>query len=278
MSSLPAPGGARRVPFEHVAPVHSSIDGLTPDSGSPSKRDLKAFQETYSSLKSIRLCGINGHRCNGALCAQCSPKRARRHRRELMAALSACQPAYALLWTATIGSTPERPLAELWSDLDRLRAYMVSGSWLNRRVDGYARAIEVERPWGWHPHAHTLLVFRNELSRADAVKLAHEIQTRYLQAADLRGIAASAKGQRIQVVPLSQLSSVVNYITKQTMSTKPSQTPGTVTPSMLLRDAYAGDADALDLLHELERASYRRRTWQTGGILRPSAATSAANA
>ncbi|GAA3743927.1 hypothetical protein GCM10022239_19200 [Leifsonia bigeumensis] len=191
-----------------------------------------------------------------------------------MAALAASKPVYALLWTATIASTPERPLGELWSDLDKLNAYMVSGSWLSSRVDGYVRSIEIERtPSGWHPHAHTLLVFRNKLSRTDAVKLAREIQARWLRSADLRGIAASAKGQRVQVVPMGQLSTVVDYITKSHMTTRSSRTPGTVTPAMLLGSAYRGDADALDLLTELERSSYRRRTWQPGGMLTRSSSS-----
>lgn len=270
MLTLPADDGARRVPFDtHAVPVHSSQDVLTPDSRPPTKAELKKFQEKYSSLKSIRLCGINRHRCRSALCARCSGKRVRRHRRELMVALRTAEPAYALLWTSTIASTPNRPLGELWDELDRLQVYMVSGSWLSRRVDGYVRVVEIECfLGGWHPHTHTLLVFTNKLSREDALKLAREIQARYLRAAGLRGIAASAKGQHVQVVPLSQLSTVVDYITKSHMLTGPSRTPGTITPSMLLRASYAGDTDALDLLVELERASYRRRTWQSGGTLR----------
>ena len=258
-------------------PVHSSSDGFIPDlpygfspdsSSSPNKNQLRAFQESYSALKSIQRCGLNRRSCDGALCARCSSKRSRRHRRELQRALSASPPAYAMMWTATVASTPDRALAALWDDLDGLIQHMASGAWLSRRVDGYVRSIEVERtPNGWHPHAHTLLVFRNELTRPEATKLAQDIQRRYLRAADLRRIPASAKGQHVVVVPLTDLSTIVGYITKQHMTTGPSRTPGTLTPSMLLRSSFAGDADALELLNELELAYYRRRTWQRGGDL-----------
>lgn len=267
---LTVPGhGSRRVLFERPAPpVHSSLDVASPDPGSPSRWAAKRFQEEHSTLKSVRLCGINGHRCYGALCAPCSPRRARRHRRDLMRAVGGSNPRYALLWTATVGSTPGRALSELWSELDSIQRYMVSGSWLSRRVDGYVRSVEVEHtPGGWHPHAHTLLVFRNELTRPEAVKLALAIRQRYLRAADLRGIAASARGQHVEVVPLSELRSTVGYITKSHMMTEPSQKPGTLTPSMLLRASIAGDADAYVLWTELERASHGRRTWQRGGML-----------
>lgn len=267
---LTVPGdGSRRVPFERPAvPVHSSLDALTSDSAPSPKWASKRFQERYSALKSVRLCGIGGRRCRGALCALCSPRRARRHHRDLMQAVQRSQPRYALLWTATVGSTPGRALDESWDDLERLQRYVVSGSWLSRRVGGYARTIEVEHaPGGWHPHSHTLLVFRNELTRPEAVKLAQAIQRRYLRAADLRGIPASAQGQRVQVVPLSQLSTAVDYITKTHMMTRPARSQGTLTPAMLLRASMAGDADAYALLTELEHASYRRRTWQVGGML-----------
>ncbi len=187
-----------------------------------------------------------------------------------MRALAVAQPRYALLWTATVGSSPGRALRETWDDLDALMRAMVRNAWLSSRVDGYARAVEVEHtPGGWHPHVHTLLVFRNELTRPEAVKLAHDIQRRYLHAAALRGIPASAKGQHVRVVPLARLSSTVDYITKSHMLTRPSRKPGTRTPAILLRASFAGDADAHDLLNELERASYGRRTWQPGGDLRP---------
>lgn len=264
------------VPFgrAHVArsddpsPVHTSEDGANYQR-TPSRADLHAFQRGYSALKSVRLCGLAAHGCDGAQCARCSAKRQRRIRRRLSAALRHAEPCSALLWTSSVGHRPERPLAALWSELDATHAAVVSRGWLTRRADGYARAVEIERaPQGWHPHAHTILVFRNELTAGQISELARDLRARWIDSAAKLGIPASAAGFDLRPIAGLHLSAAVSYLTKAHMTTRPTRKPGTLTPAMILRDAAAGDADALDLMHELDRASFRRRMFQTGGILR----------
>lgn len=175
------------------------------------------------------------------------------------------------MWTATVASSPDSGLSPTWDSLDKLIRAHSARSWLTKRADGYARAIEVElTPGGWHPHAHTLLVFKDLLTRAEAVSLASDIVNRWLTIAHDQGVDASWAGQDVRAVPAEEIDDRARYVTKSHLLTRPSAKPGTVTPAMLLRRAATGDEEAVRLWQELEDAAYGRRTWQTGGILRPS--------
>jgi hypothetical protein len=155
-------------------------------------------------------------------------------------------------------------------DLVKLHTAVNQSGWLSSRVDGYARVIEIEHSAaGWHPHGHELIVFRESRTRAEARAFALTLRDRYLDAATRLGIPASAMGQHMRVVPLDQLDTAAGYITKQHVQTKPKQ-DGTATLASLTMDAYArGDAEALDLLREVEGATYRLQTWRTAGLCKP---------
>lgn len=283
MSTLAHASDARLI-IHHASglTVHTSQDRETLDPESSFSPYLESSSEAISpnlghwlkgssSLKSVRECGSYGKRCHSALCAPCSRRRARHHRQELHEALNVSPARYMLLWTSTVASSPDRALSQTWDDLDKVIRAHSAGSWLTRRANGYARAIEVERtPGGWHPHAHTLLVFQNAMTRADAVSLAVDIRARWLSIAHDQGIEADKTGQHVFAVPLAKVGQIVGYVGKSHLLTRPSAKPGTVTPAMLLRDAATGDAEAVRLWQELESAACGRRTWQTGGLFRPS--------
>lgn len=249
------------------SPVHSSRDGVF--FGTPSKYSLNGAQRQLSSRRSIAQCR-RGMTCGVALCALCSPRRARRQRYHLLDALRDAQPGYALLWTYTIASTPDRALGLMVRDLTRLMTAVNQSGWLSGQVDGYARVIEIERPvGGWHPHGHVLLCFQKRMTRAEARAFALTLRDRYLDAATRLGIDASAAGHHVRVVPLDQIETTARYITKQHVMTQPKR-DGTATLASLTMDAYShGDADALDLLREVEGATYKKQLWRTAGVCKP---------
>lgn len=94
--------------------------------GSPStaitgsaKYELNGAQRELSSRRSIAQCR-RGMSCGGALCALCSPRRARRQCHQLLEALREAELGYALLWTYTVASTPDRALGLMVQDLTKL--------------------------------------------------------------------------------------------------------------------------------------------------------------
>lgn len=181
-----------------------------------------------------------------------------------MASLGAADYGYALMWTATIATTPGRALRQQRDDLLRLIQATTRGGWLGRRgIIGTARVIEPERSSdGWHVHAHTLLVSSNEFVRANARAFAVDLRERYLSEADRLGIAASAEGQRVETA--RRVSDLVDYITKGRV-----RPGGQDAPSALWADVAAGDADALALVYDLEAGTLRCRSWTTTGVCRP---------
>lgn len=274
-------------PFQGFGhPVHCSFDRATlrlatirelSECVSPEEADrwLKGF----SRVKSVRSCGLYGHRrCRSARCVSCSKRRQGRNRNDLYTALRVCSATGALMWTATIGHSAGDPLLATWDGLDMVRKRVLAASWLTRQgVDGYAMAVEVVlKPNGWHPHIHTLLAFREALPRDQEIILAERVRDRWLSSANQVGVAASAQGQHVHRFPMGALSQLIGYLTKDHLLTGLTTDPSTVTTAMILRAAATGDAEAVDCWEEYELAATGRRTWQTGGMLRPSSANRAA--
>lgn len=248
--------------------IYSSTDGVF--FGSEAKYARNATQRALTTRRSIAQCR-RGMTCKGSLCDRCSARRARRQRRQLLDALDSTRVRYALLWTYTIASSPDRALGPMLRDLTKLMTAVNSSGWLSSKVDGYARVIEIERPvGGWHPHGHVLLCFQNRMTRTEARAFALTLRDRYLAAATRLGISASTMGQHVRLVPVEQIDVAVRYVTKQHVMTKP-KSDGSATLSSLTMDAYTrGDADALDLLREVEGATYGKQLWRTAGICKPS--------
>ncbi|MGX1701706.1 hypothetical protein [Microbacterium sp. NPDC055357] len=169
-----------------------------------------------------------------------------------------------LLWTATVPSMLGAALGPLRADLVRVIQATTGGGWLARRgVMGTARVIECKySASGWHPHAHTMLVFRNELTPSEVVAFDVELRNRYLSKADRLDVAASAEGQDVR--RYGAHSDAVDYITKERVSPH-----GTDSASVLWDLVRQGVADALTLVHELESGTYRRRSWAVTGVCAP---------
>lgn len=234
------------------------------------KWELYDFFKKYSSLKSTRMCGVLGYPCLHWQCPRCSPKRQKRFRSRLRAAVRNTTVGTAISVTLTVSSTPSRPLAATWGDLDKLRQYLSSGDWLGRRVDGFAWVTEVtySAEGGWHPHIHMILVSENSLTTAQTAKLSREIRERWQKGARMRGIDADLPGQHVAVLDsTTAVLKWITYMTKEHTEHAPDD-PGTLTPGDILAAAARGDADALDLHHELETASARRRMRDTSGVFR----------
>lgn len=239
-------------------------DTVTIGTAHDARYALNATQRVYSLRSKLRNCGQVGHKCGSALCAVCSTGRASQHRRDLMSALGSQHHGTALMWTATISSTPGRALRPQWGDLSQVLAATLKGGWLRRRgVAGSARAIEPKRgSEAWHVHAHSLIVFSETKSREDSVAFALSLRDRFLQQAEALDIDAGPQGQHVRVV--TDLSIAVDYITKDRVSAN-----GTNSASRLWASVHAGDADALSLIHELEAGAFRRRAWEVTGVCQP---------
>jgi len=253
----------RRVPFERGAHLFIHQDGITRGSYAALRYELNAVQREFSSRKAIRRCGRNSHDCGSAFCEVCSVARASQLRRDLMARLSPVRFGTVLVWTATVASTPSAALGPLRADLVRVIQATTAGGWLKRRgVIGTARVIEPKLSLsGWHPHAHTMLVFRTKLASEEIEKFVADLIDRSLDKAVALGITTSYKGQDARsFIP----SEAVDYLTKEAV-----RPGGQDAGSVLWHRISRGDSDALDLVHELEAGMFRARAIVTTGVLAP---------
>ncbi|WP_154096519.1 hypothetical protein [Microbacterium testaceum] len=167
-----------------------------------------------------------------------------------------------LMWTATVESSPD--LRPLWKQLSSTISATIGSGWMkDHDVIGYARAVEPELgAGGWHPHAHSLIVFRNELTDAEVDAFSRALVDRYLAKADRTGTHASARGQDVRRA--ENVSVAVDYMTKGGV-----RLYGNDTASRLWAAVAAGDGDALVKVHELEQGGHRRRRWTTTGVCAP---------
>lgn len=281
----PHRGTGRRVPFTQatraaheradrhadnlVAALHrfTIYDGITvgTDADNSSRYALTDTQRLYSIRSSIRRCGQGRHRCKGALCARCAGDRVGQQRRDLYAATEGITGTM-LSWSATIASSTEASVRQQWSDLMRVLQATTEGGWLtvpSRGVVGTARTIEPEHgPDGWHVHAHYLLVFRNELTPAEVERFQADLLDRFLTKAHRLGIHATADGQ--DIARTRSVTAWTRYLTKGRI-----RRGNTDVLSRLWSAVDDGDADALDLVHDLEAGAFRRRMWTTTGACKP---------
>lgn len=252
-------------PFHQDALIRGSIDArhaLTPGSLDEARYALNALQREYSLRSSVRRCGRNGWKCGLAECSTCSTSRATQQRRDLMHSLTHNRTGTVLMWTATLASSPD--LRGTWRALSSVISATVGGGWMKARgVVGYARVVEPELGvGGWHPHAHSLIVFRNELSDAEVETFSRALTARYLTKADRTSVQASPAGQDVRRA--ENVTTAVDYMTKTGV-----RLYGNDTASRLWAAVAAGDHDALVRVHELEQGAHRRRRWTTTGVCAP---------
>lgn len=176
-----------------------------------------------------------------------------------------------------------RSLSKCWEAVTRdkrVRALRAAMGWV-----GCIRAAEVtEGANGWHPHLHPLHLFSRLVDVAEVMAL-HEAEFRAWHAAAARlGLSAPTEdAQHLHLVGgASAEDALGDYFTKASYMPTPlavgfemTHTQGKTstrakssrTPFGILRAVYEdGDADALDLWHEYERASKGKRalTWTRG--------------
>ena len=282
------PYGPRRINFEAINPPPPPPPCLSVDTDIPHQQispgALAAFLRDISILPSIQACRqYRGKRCSRWLCSTCGPRRQRadaRHARQVISGAGTV-----ILWSATIERRADRPLAEAWENLDAVWRAFNRREWLSRRVSGSARhtAISVRANGSWHPHFHTLLVVSRKMPRDQAVRLAADLAARWVDSATRLGTVASVAGQRIGLPAVAlptdsprhahrrahrEAVNRVQYASHQAWGH-----PGSIagTPEAVLRAAAAGDADALDLWHEIEEATHNHRLRAVGGIFRTPA-------
>lgn len=243
-----------------VAALSTIKDAVTIGTGDNARHALTDTQRLYSIRSSIRRCGQGRHRCGGALCARCAGDRVGQQRRDLYAATSHSTGTM-LSWSATIASSPDVAVRRQWADLIALLQATTRGGWLSRRhVVGTVRTIEPEHgPDGWHVHAHYLLVFQNELTPAEVERFQAELLDRYLAEAHRLGIRATADGQ--DIARTRSATAWTKYLTKGRI-----RRGNTDVLSRLWSAVDDGDADALDLVHDLEAGAFRRRLWTPTGV------------
>ena len=175
-----------------------------------------------------------------------------------------------------------QPLASLWPlQSDLWRAVTVDKSVRRLRKEmgfvGYARAAETTIGLnGWHPHIHPTYFFSN-IPRT--IQLLSDLQaaetSAWINKAGRVGLDAPlSEAQHLHIVTgAGAAEQLGDYFTKaghqfgdsvawdmtSTQTKTGRRWAKTVTPWVLLAGARAGDADALDLWHEYEKASKGKR-------------------
>lgn len=181
----------------------------------------------------------------------------------------------------TLRHTASHRLAELWPKQSELyNAVTVDKSVRRIRADlgflGYTRAAEVTVGLnGWHPHLHPLYFFEKRVTQRQIDSLQVAENSAWINKAGRLGLQAPlSDAQHLHVVTGSAAAlSLGQYFTKNGTQTADSvaweltstQTKTgrrfakTVSPWILLAGARTGDADALDLWQEYEKASKGKR-------------------
>ncbi len=189
--------------------------------------------------------------------------------------------------TLTMRHRRGQRLATLWDGLSKAWNRVTAGkAWLSDKerhgVAGWLRVVEVTHGKnGWHVHIHALVFFAPGLVEPDVAGLHASMFGRWV-----RGLTASGLGKPLMVGQDARLlagaadADLSRYFTKAVhgghrvgleftaSQTKAVRSAHGTAPVWALLDAVMdeGDADALDLWHEWERASKGRRqlTWSQG--------------
>lgn len=233
----------------------------------PSQQALGTFLREVTTLRRLRDCGRYGtaRRCDLLLCTRCGPRSQRRDARKARSVIGGA--GSVILWTATVEDGASGSLADSWNSLARAWESFSAKGWLRQQVDGYVRHTGITvSDRGWHPHFHTLLIFRNELLPDQVLSLRTEIPSRWVRRSSRLGTVAVDLAQDLRApVAGRHAGGLIAYAVRQTWG-HPHGVRGT--PEGLLVAAARGDADALDLWHELERASHGRRFRAAAGVFR----------
>jgi len=192
----------------------------------------------------------------------------------------------AAMLTLTMRHNDRQSLAELWDHLsDAWRASVRGKEWDRDRdrwgVLGSTRIVEVTHGEnGWHLHIHALLFFSATPEAAELQALGERVFGRWATRLTNRGMAApimtsggldvrpiyAAKDAALYLAKVDGTSGVAPDAAALEMAHSQTKTLGGRSQWQLLGAARAGDAEALKLWHEWEKASKGRRflIWSQG--------------
>lgn len=181
----------------------------------------------------------------------------------------------------TIRHHAAQPLAALWPEQSKVwNAVTVDKTVRRLRQEmafaGYARAAEVTIGLnGWHPHIHPFYFFSGPVTPQQLEDLHAAEISAWINKAERLGLDAPlSKAQNLHLVTGSDAADQLSeYFTKagqqigdsvawemtSTQTKTGRRWAKTVSPWVILAGARAGDADALDLWHEYEKASKGKR-------------------
>lgn len=191
-----------------------------------------------------------------------------------------------LFGTLTLRHNRGHRLADLWDAIGPSWNRTTSGAGAQWKADksrfgiaGYVRVVETKHgQHGWHPHVHFLLFLDAPLEGRQVADLSARMFGRWEAALATHGLSV-LQSVGIDLRPVQAGEALADYFTKGTYATATGAAyevtgshskkagKGGRSPFDLLRDVVGlGDADALDLWHEWEKASKGRRqlTWSRG--------------
>lgn len=234
---------------------------------------LDALNRALSDDLSIMLCRP-GCTCDCIMrCILCSQYRMAERRADLKAALRGAPAAVMVTLTFRHGYAP---LSEELSSYDAILArFTKRGDWrrFQKRngITGYAVSTEItHNATGWNVHLHLVLSIGAELTSADAQRLQDAVTTRWCNAAAWTGHDAVEGRQTYSWMrPGFDAADMAEYVTKQNLLHRASESARGRYPADLLAGAGAGDDDDLDLYREYLDAVKGRAPIRAHGRLSP---------
>lgn len=262
--------------------LEHSLDGTSSDleSTPPNRESVPRYQlaltaSELSSRKSLQLCrrgfrlparegepSLSAYCGNSWCCVTCSSLALYRNQTKTQHVLDLAPGA--LSFTFTQESRNSEPLSAALSRLRAsLRSYASGKGWKALRerhgVLGHGYVLELtHKPSGWHPHAHGFMILDTEPTAATA----HDIAQRWTSHSD----GSSPWAQSVTPLSHEHAHAAARYLAKDS-SRRTTTGTNVRTLGDLTHDAYvSGDADALELLHEVEQATIgaRRVVWTPG--------------
>lgn len=257
---------------------------LWAESGIPRVRKCGKVTRTEGGRVGVRVAsgvaGFSGLCTCGSVwaCPVCNAKIMARRRLEVqtVVAIHQANAGRVLFGTLTLRHRAGQRLSDLWDCVAQSWSAVTSGKqWsalIQAGVLGFLRVVEVT--WGnngWHVHIHFLLFLPAGVDQVD--DLGEFMWRRWQSAVAKRGFESVRSAQDFRLLTGPADVDLSAYLAKQTdlgweLTSSQTKDAGKTRPvwELLSRIVDDGDAEALDLWHEWEQGSFRRRqmTWSNG--------------
>lgn len=237
------------------------------------------------------VCGVR-HCGSPWACPICAPVVRERRAREIDEGVSA---ALGLGWSALFLTQTVRHhggdrLAPRLAVMSKALWHVTQGRpWKRLASDlGYAGAIKAiditHGSNGWHPHSHSVLLFRESLDAAAVEAVRSHVFGAWDRAVRRRGFGSLSDAHGVDLRPVVDAGGLSEYLTKVDggwgvgleLARSDLKSKGVAPVGLLRRAALDGDADAARLWREYERATFGKRAvvWSPGlrGRLLPEVA------